>query len=67
MPETLPKPEIPESALEKRLNLKAQYEACLKSLNETGVLEILPDKDALGIVGIDGVEYPLPSYQEVAR
>ena len=67
MPETLPKPEIPESALEKRLNLRAQYEAALKSLNETGVLEILPDHDALGIVGIDGVEYPLPSYQEVAR
>ena len=65
MPEHFPRPETPESALEKRLNLRAQYAVALKSLNETGVLEILPDKDALGIAGIDGVEYPLPSYESI--
>ena len=68
MPEHHPQPESYESRLElfcERLGLKDQWEAQVKALNETGILEILPESQDIGVVGIDGKEYPIPTYQDI--
>ena len=58
-------------AFSEKLHLKSQWESQVKALNETGVLEILPDCQDIGIVGIDPTdptktkEYPIPTYAEI--
>ncbi|MBU1119322.1 hypothetical protein KKH43_05565 [Patescibacteria group bacterium] len=55
------------SNLEKWLSseLPKQYEEKAKILNELGLLEILPESGEIGIVGIDGKEYPFPSEEQI--
>jgi hypothetical protein len=55
-----------------RLNLKEQYLAQVKVLYQSGILEnFLPDPEQgrdvpeMGIVGIDGKEYIMPSYEDI--
>ena len=67
MPESLQPFEIQREALVEKLGLKAQWEAQVKALNEAGVLEILPESEDLGIVGIDGKEYPIPTYEQILQ
>lgn len=67
MNETLQPFEIQREALAEKLRLKSQWEAQVKALNETGVLEILPEAQDIGIVGIDGKEYPVPKYEEILQ
>ncbi len=50
---------------ERLLNLRESYDTQIKLLSQVGILTILPEKMALGIVGIDGKEYPVPSYEEI--
>ncbi|MFC1640576.1 hypothetical protein ACFL2D_00845 [Patescibacteria group bacterium] len=57
--------EARREALFEKLDLKGQYEAQLKVLNEAGVLEILPESQEMGIVGIDGKEHPIPTLKEI--
>lgn len=52
--------------LERLLFLREQYEQQRAILENTGVLERLASGE-LGIKGIDGKEYPLPSYREIAE
>ncbi|MFC1640575.1 hypothetical protein ACFL2D_00840 [Patescibacteria group bacterium] len=67
----MPTPESPENlearreALFEKLQLKEQYASQFKVLGETGILETLPELQDLGVVGIDGKEYPLPSLKDV--
>jgi hypothetical protein len=51
--------------LEQKLHLKAQWEAQVRSLNETGILELLPELMDIGVRGIDGKGYPVPKYEEI--
>jgi hypothetical protein len=67
-----PRRELPPSEmLEAMLNLRSQYESLIRSLNETGLLQLLPKESALGIVGIDpehpdsAREYPVPSLESI--
>ncbi|HNW09258.1 MAG TPA: hypothetical protein PK619_01080 [bacterium] len=62
----------PESleSLAETLRLKEQYLAQVKVLYQSGILENFPatkehPTPELGIVGIDGQEYPLPSYEDI--
>jgi len=57
--------ELQREALAERLKLRDQWEAQVKALNETGVLEILPEAQDIGVIGIDGKEYPIPKYNEI--
>ena len=57
----------PEFSFEKALNLKNQYERYLKSLNESAVLQLLLKHEALGVIGIDGKEYPIPEYEKISE
>jgi hypothetical protein len=65
MPEQLSSFEQQREALAEKLRLREQYEQQIKTLNETGVLEILPETQELGIIGIDGKGYPMPKYEEI--
>lgn len=56
-------PEEKETSFESRL--EQQYRQQIKTLNETGVLELLPEQDTLGIVGIDGNDYPIPKFESI--
>ncbi|MFC1640571.1 hypothetical protein ACFL2D_00820 [Patescibacteria group bacterium] len=67
----MPTPESPENlearreALFEKLQLREQYELQLQMLNETGALEILPESQEMGVIGIDGKEYPVPTLKEI--
>jgi hypothetical protein len=65
MPEQLSPFEQQREALAEKLKLREQYESQIKTLNETGILEILPDSQELGIIGIDGKGYPIPTYEQI--
>jgi len=64
-PEFKPEFESRHEALAERMHLKSQWESQVKILNESGILETLPETHGLGIVGIDGNEYSIPKYQEI--
>ncbi len=51
---------------EHRLNLKQQYEFQINLLTQCGLLETFASGEQ-GITGIDGKEYPIPSYREITR
>ena len=42
-----------------------EYRQVLTALNRTGILSILPGSERLGVIGIDGKEYPAPTEVEV--
>jgi hypothetical protein len=65
MPEQLSSFEQQREALAEKLKLREQYEQQIKTLNETGILEILPESQELGIIGIDGKGYQVPKYEEI--
>lgn len=50
--------------IEKILHLKEQYQKQVEMLRYVGIVEELPTGE-LGIKGIDGKEYKIPSYEEV--
>ena len=47
--------------------LPKQYTEKAKILNELGLLEILPEAKDIGIVAIDGKEYPMPEQEDIER
>ena len=47
--------------------LKTQYETQAKALDQAGVLEILPNKEEIGVLGIDGKEYPIPTQEAIKQ
>jgi hypothetical protein len=65
MPEQLQSFEQQREALVEKLKLREQYETQFKTLNETGVLELLPGSQEIGIVDIKGQECPIPKYEEI--
>lgn len=46
---------------------KKQYMDQVKTLNRIGLLDILPEAEAKGVVGIDGKEYPVPSWADIKK
>jgi hypothetical protein len=47
--------------------VEREYARCVKSLDRTGILTLLPKSEALGVVGIDGKEYPIPTQEQVVE
>jgi len=54
-----------EKEIEQEFNLKKKYQEMVKVLVDVDVLELLPKAQEIGIIGIDGKEYPLPTYKEI--
>ncbi len=44
-----------------------QYESQVEILQRLGLVDLLPDSEKMGIVGIDGKEYPVPSKEDIIR
>ncbi len=42
-----------------------EYARCVRALENTGVVAPLPKSEKLGVVGIDGNEYPMPTEEQV--
>jgi len=43
-----------------------EYARCVTALDRAGILTRLPGSGSAGVIGTDGREYPVPSYEEVA-
>jgi hypothetical protein len=68
MPDHSPSPELEKlSPLERwfETEFKEAYETQAEIFQKVGLLEILPESDKMGIRGIDGKEYPIPSEDQI--
>jgi hypothetical protein len=44
----------------------SEYARCVTALNSTGILSLLPESGQPGVIGTDGEEYPVPTWEQVA-
>ena len=47
--------------------VESEYARCVSALNRTGILTLLLKSESMGVVGIDGKEYPTPTQEQVAE
>jgi len=47
--------------------MEREYARCMAALNRTGILTRLPKSESLGVIGIDGEEYPIPTQERVVE
>ena len=47
--------------------VEREYARCVTALNRTGILTILPKSESIGVIGIDGKEYPIPAQEQVVE
>ena len=45
--------------------LEKEYARTITALNRTGILTLLPRSENLGVIGIDGKEYPVPNQEQL--
>jgi hypothetical protein len=45
--------------------LEKEYARTITALNRTGILTLLPRSGSLGVIGIDGKEYPVPTQEQL--
>jgi hypothetical protein len=56
---------VPQS--EQSFPVEGEYTRCVTALNRTDVLRLLPKSDRIGVIGIDGKEFPIPTQEKVAE
>jgi hypothetical protein len=49
----------------KTLRVEKEYARTITALNRTGILTLLPRSENLGVIGIDGKEYPIPTQEQL--
>jgi len=47
--------------------VEKEYARCITALNRTGILTLLPKSENIGVIGIDGKEYPIPTREQVVE
>jgi hypothetical protein len=47
--------------------VEREYTRCVTALKRTGILTLLPKSDSIGVIGIDGKEYPIPTQEQVVE
>src|SRR5665811_1004558 len=47
--------------------VEKEYARCITALNRTGILTLLPKSESIGVIGIDGKEYPIPTQEQVVE
>ena len=52
---------------EQLFTVEREYARCVTALNCTGILTLLPKSGKLGVIGIDGREYPVPTQEQVVE
>ncbi len=50
---------------EQSFPVEREYARCVTALNRTGMLTLLPKSESIGVIGIDGKEYPIPTQEQV--
>jgi len=45
--------------------LENEYARTINALNRTGILTLLPRSENLGVIGIDGQEYAVPTQKQL--
>ncbi len=59
------KPSKTARTAEGLLPLQKEYARTITALNRTGILTFLPRSENLGVIGIDGKEYPVPTQEQL--
>ncbi|HUX99263.1 MAG TPA: hypothetical protein VMV49_06880, partial [Candidatus Deferrimicrobium sp.] len=52
---------------EQLLPVERDYTRCVTALNRTGILTLLPKSESIGVIGIEGSEYPIPTQEQVVE
>ncbi|NQT66631.1 MAG: hypothetical protein HQ569_03525, partial [Actinobacteria bacterium] len=47
--------------------VEREYASCVTALSLTGILTLLPKSESIGVIGIDGREYPVPNREQVVE
>src|SRR5450759_1061590 len=47
--------------------VEKEYARCVPALNRAGILTLLPKSESIGVIGIDGKEYPIPTQEQVVQ
>ena len=47
--------------------VEREYARCVTALDRTGILTLLPKSESIGVIGIDGKEYPIPTQEQVVE
>ncbi len=47
--------------------VEREYARCITALNRTGILTLLPKSESMGVIGIDGKEYPIPTQERIVE
>jgi len=47
--------------------VEREYVRCVTALDRAGILMLLPKSEGIGVTGIDGNEYPVPTQEQVAE
>ena len=47
--------------------VECEYDRCINALTRTDILTLLPESTSLGVIGIDGREYPVPTLEQVVE
>jgi hypothetical protein len=47
--------------------VEREYALCVSALERTGILTLLPSSGSLGVIGVDGDEYPIPTQEQVVE
>ncbi len=45
--------------------VEREYACCVAMLKRAGIITILPKSESLGVIGVDGKEYPVPTQEQV--
>ena len=46
-------------------SVEREYHRCVAAMDRAGILTLLPGSDSMGVFGIDGREFPLPTREQV--
>jgi hypothetical protein len=55
------------SQSEQLFSVEREYTRCFTALNRTGILTLLPKLESIGVIGVDGREYPVPTQEQVVE
>jgi hypothetical protein len=47
-------------------NIEREFTRCVSVLKRLGILTLLPKSGSMGVLGVDGEEYPMPTHDQVA-
>jgi len=50
---------------EELFHVEREYKRCIAALKDAGILSLLPISKKLGVIGVDGKEYPVPTKEQL--